>query len=801
MEALARDLRFALRLIRKAPVLSIATILTLAIGIGLNAGVFTVLSGLMLRPRVTVDRDSFVHLDPVYSGTRVPSRAFQGLSTRDYVALRDRTTTLRALSAWSVTSARVGQNASGELTMFVTCNFFQVYGLDHFERGRTFTADECRRTDAAVAVISDEMWQHRFSGAADILNTPLLINGQTFTIVGVTPPEFAGRLRGAGIWMPYTMEPAFAGAHSAFDDPSTVWLSVDGRLAPGASRAAAEAELGVLLHRQDTLMPGRSTALAITNGALIHDPVVRPVAMLVLPLILSSVGLVLLIACGNVTLLLLSRAIARQREIAIRLAIGCSRARLSRMLLTESVFLAALGMPLSIWLAWQAPVAMRRLIPQMPYYPMNPDATVISYLAAVSIGAGLMAGLAPVLETLRQRLTPMLAGHDPLARSGGRSRMRDALIAAQIGMSLVLVAGTALLLRAERAIASRDPSVDAAHVMTVTYAPPRGASPAFMSDLSQRLTALPGVRSIAYASSTDGGSLGAPLAFVSGRSREGGRHVPISVVSQSYFATMNQPLLQGRGFVGTTAASSLRPLVISDSLARLWWPSASATGARVDTDDGRHFEVVGVVHSDVVFSAGSADTIQAYTLPPPQPGNGVLFLRFDGDTKALQSSAFGVLREMSPVSASLPITLAASDAVAASSFFVMVEMVGTLGIAALVLALVGIYGVVSFAVGRRTREIGIRLALGATRGDIVRLILSSGVPPIAMGIGLGFVLVVPAAIALSRVFQYTPVPLHVGDPVPYAAVAIGLAAVALATMIVPARRASAVPPSSALRTE
>ena len=281
--------------------------------------------------------------------------------------------------------------------------------------------------------------------------------------------------------------------------------------------------------------------------------------MLVLPLILSSVGLVLLIACGNVTLLLLSRAIARQREIAIRLAIGCSRARLSRMLLTESVFLAALGMPLSIWLAWQAPVAMRRLIPQMPYYPMNPDATVISYLAAVSIGAGLMAGLAPVLETLRQRLTPMLAGHDPLARSGGRSRMRDALIAAQIGMSLVLVAGTALLLRAERAIASRDPSVDAAHVMTVTYAPPRGASPAFMSDLSQRLTALPGVRSIAYASSTDGGSLGAPLAFVSGRSREGGRHVPISVVSQSYFATMNQPLLQGRGFVGTTAASSLRP--------------------------------------------------------------------------------------------------------------------------------------------------------------------------------------------------------------------------------------------------
>jgi putative ABC transport system permease protein len=802
MDALSRDVRFALRLIRKAPALSIATIVTLALGIGLNAGVFTVLSGLMLRPRVTVDPDTFVHLEPVYSGTRTPVRLFGGLSTRDYLALRARTTTLRSLAAWSVTSAQIGQAESRDLMMLVSCNFFDVYGLDHLERGRAFAADDCERPDTAVAVISDELWQRRFSGVLDILDKPLELNGQTFTIIGVTPPEFSGRLRGPGIWVPYTMAASIVSDPNPLNDPSKVWLSGDGRLAPGASRASAEAELGLLMRQQDTLMPARSTAVAITDGALIHDPIARPVAMLILPVILSSVGLVLLIACGNVTLLLLSRAIARQREIAIRLAIGCTRARLTRMLLTESMLLAALGMPLSLWLAWQAPSAMRRMFPQMSYAPMNPDAAVISYLAAASIGAGIAAGLAPVLETLRQRLTSMLAGHDPLARSGGRSRMRDALIAAQIGMSVVLVAGTVLILRAERAIASRDPATDAAHVMMVTYAPPRGASAAFMPAITARLTALPGVRAIAYAASPSNDGLpGGPLAVVPGRPSESGRHVPISVVSESYFATMKQPLLQGRGFTAANAALSVRPLVISDALAHVWWPSASAIGGRVDTEDGRHFEVVGVVHIDVVFSGGSADTIQAFTLPPAQPERGVLFLRFAGDAKALQSAAHDVLREMSPATGDVPITLEASDTIAASKFFVLVEMVGSLGVAALVLALVGVHGVVSFAVGRRTREIGVRMALGATRGDIVRLILSSGLAPIATGIGFGFVLIVPTAIALSRLFQYTPVPLRAGDPIPYAIVGVCLATVALATMIVPARRASAVPPSSALRAE
>ncbi|HEX4565415.1 MAG TPA: ABC transporter permease [Vicinamibacterales bacterium] len=803
MADLTRDLRYAWRLIRKAPVLSIATIVTLALGIGLNAGVFTVLSGLLLRPRVTVDPGRFVHLQPTYTrGTQLDSLniAFPAFSTNDFLAIRDRATTLRAVAAWGVGSARVSDGATSDLTLLVSCEFFATYGLDHFERGRGFRADECGRPGTPVAVISDELWRTRFDGAADILDKPLVLNGQPFAIVGVTPRDFAGQLRGRGIWLPYTIEPAFTRGPSLLDDPSKAWLVVEGRLKPAMTSAAAASEIAVLMRQQDSLVPGRATAVAFTNGAFIHDPAVRPVAMFVLPLVLVSVGMVLLIACANVTLLLLSRAIARQREIAIRLAIGCGRARLVRMLLTESVLFAALGMPLSIWLAWRAPAAMRAMFPQMPYYPMDPDVSVLSYLAAASLAAGIAAGLAPALETLRQRLTPMLAGQDPLARSGGRSRLRDVLIAAQVGMSLVLVAGTVLFFRVERAIASRDPSIDSAHVMLVPYEPPRGASAALMPAISTRVLRLPGVRSIAYVQGS-GDYARPPMLVVRGRDVESGRRVPISVVSASYFATIKQPMLLGQGFGQANPAASIQPLVISDALARLWWPSGDAVGALVDADDRRAFEVVGVVHADAVFAAGSADTIQAYTLPPREPRDGQLFVRFDGDAKALQTEVHDVLRAVSPATAAEPITLAAADARVASNFFVMVKMVGTLGLSAIVLALVGIYGVVSFAVGRRTREIGIRMSLGASRSDIVRLVLRSGAPPIAMGIGAGLVLVVPAAIALTRVFQYTPVPLRAGDPLPYLLVAASLAVVAAATMLVPARRASAVTPSAALRTE
>jgi hypothetical protein len=246
MDALARDVRFALRLIRKSPVLSIATIVTLALGIGLNAGVFTVLSGLLFRARVTVDPGSFVHLQATYSGEAAPRVQTTQLSTRDYLALRDRATTVRSLAAWSVLGARLGDSGA-ELTLLVSCDFFSVYGLDRFERGRAFLPDECRTPGVPVAVISDELWRRRFGADPGILNIPLTLNGQAFTIVGVVPPDFSGRLRGPGIWIPYATQPLVTRGQSVLDDPGVAWLWADGRLKPGASREAAQAEMNLII--------------------------------------------------------------------------------------------------------------------------------------------------------------------------------------------------------------------------------------------------------------------------------------------------------------------------------------------------------------------------------------------------------------------------------------------------------------------------------------------------------------------------------------------------------------------------
>ncbi|HEY3885189.1 MAG TPA: ABC transporter permease, partial [Vicinamibacterales bacterium] len=264
MDNPARDLRFALRLMRKGPALSIATIVTLALGIGLNAGVFTVVSGLLLRPRVTVDPETFIHVQPEYTGSRVPIHESPALSTADYEALRDRATTVRALAAWTVRGLRLGRGASSsELTLLVSCNFFEVYGLDRLERGRMFRPEECARGGQRVAVISDEMWRRHFDADSDILSTRLFLNGEPYTVVGVTPPKFAGQTRGEGVWIPYTLEPAVTRGASALDNPDVAWLWVDGRLARGATPNAVRSELNLLIKQQDALMPGRRSGVAI----------------------------------------------------------------------------------------------------------------------------------------------------------------------------------------------------------------------------------------------------------------------------------------------------------------------------------------------------------------------------------------------------------------------------------------------------------------------------------------------------------------------------------------------------------
>src|SRR5262245_1651856 len=322
VEDIVCDVRYGLRALGRNPVLSLATVLTFTLGIGINSGVFTILNGVLLRARVEKAPDSFAHVAAQYAGDAGRGVLEWGISTDDFRAYQARVQSLDQLAAWSIGRSSIGpDDPTRTLVMPVTCNFFSLYGLERPTLGRLFRAADCERPGAqAVVVLSEALWRSRFDADPKLVGTDLLLNHQPFTIVGITPARFSGQLRGPGVWVPYTMQAAFFGGQDFFRDGSVRWLTLEGRLRPGYTRAAAQADLAVIARQQDRLLPGRTTTIAVTNGSFVQEPATRAQMLWAGPLILAAVLLVLLLACTNVTMLFLSRAVARQREIAIRLA-------------------------------------------------------------------------------------------------------------------------------------------------------------------------------------------------------------------------------------------------------------------------------------------------------------------------------------------------------------------------------------------------------------------------------------------------------------------------------------------------
>jgi predicted permease len=803
LHALLDDLRFGMRLLRKHLVLSAATILTFTIGVGLNAGVFTVIDGFLFRPRVAYEPASFVelHVDRADAGGRpaVPLATIQ-----DYDTLA-RATSLRDVAAWTPVHAAVGEETGrgDSVALLVSCNFFAAYGPDRPLLGRLLGPEDCSRSDMPpVVVIGEDLWRGVLAADPHVIGSSLMMNRHAFTIVGVMPSRYAGQLR-APIWIPFTAARIFHDGRDLFRERSAPWLlGIVGRLRPGVSRTTAASELAVMARQLDAPATDQRTTVGLTGGAMIDTPLVREAAAWAVPLIMAAPAVVLLIAFANVAVLLLSRSMARQHEIAVRVSLGASRTRLLQMLLVESALLATLAAPSSVAVAYSAPRILRSLIPALPYYPFAVDGSVVAYLGAVTLFAGVAAGIAPALESLKRDVSAALHGHEALPDAIGW-RARDVLVAAQVGMSLVLLVGAGLFLHAEMRLLSASPGYDADHVMLAVprvSVPPHTAESAqsFYRTFVQRVRGIPGVRGVAYArSTTDERAVSTATATLVATGTRMTATATTSVVSSDYFRTLQMPMLGGTTF-GDDAASTTS-VVISESLARALWPDRVPVGetARIGDSD---VSIAGVVRDLPSLLSGAGERTIYLPAAAARAGDAV-YVGFGGGESETARAIRDAMAVLDANAVAQPLTLAAIRRDQAAKFLPIVEMVIGLGLVGLALGVGGIYGVVSFAVGRRTREIGIRIALGATRGDILRMVVRSSAAPVVTGICAGVGLALVAARTLARIFTNTPVHVDARDPIVYCGVIVLLSASALLAMLGPAERAAAADPIDALRQD
>ncbi|MEO8451414.1 MAG: FtsX-like permease family protein [Gemmatimonadota bacterium] len=696
----------------------------------------------------------------------------------------------------------------------MSCDFFSVYELGKPLLGRIFLPEECESPGGApVVVLSERIWRRELAADPRILGTVLVLNRHPFTVVGIAPDNFPGRLKG-DFWFPYTAAATFFMGKDYFRDADTPWLTLEGRVRARSSRRDAESELRVIAGRQDRLQRDRETTLTVTDGSMLSELAVEtPRLLWMAPLVLGALTLVLLLAGINVTVLLLSRAADRRREIAVRLAVGVGRGRLLRLLLVESLILASIAGTIGAVVAYQMPVAFTRLFPEAPFSRLTPDWTVLAYLGGITLLAGVVAGLAPALEAFRVDLAATLKGQDRGLGSGTRRwRLRDLLIGAQVALSLVLLIGAGIFVHGEQRMAASDPGFETHHVLVVGLRPTRHydgpEAGAFFEALERRLRAERRIRSVGFASEPpyavidEDVSQGTEVRLPS-EQNGGGRHVAVTVVSSEYFAALGIPIQRGRGFnpAEDNGREQAHGAVVSESFARLYWPNDNPLGKVVVTEDGASLEVVGVARDTKTERLGVAGAVQLYRTGSPRSFSQLLLVRFDGDVASVANAVRQAVRAGDPDLLADPQTLQFMIGQTASIVWKVASMVLMLGALAVTLAVVGIFGVVSFTVRRRTKELGIRRALGASQSQIVRMVVATGLRPIGAGIAAGLALSAAGSLVLEQTLKAMPLPVEPRDPWAFIAVSALLAATAVAAMLGPALRGARSDPNEALRQE
>ena len=796
---LLNDLRYAVRMMRKAPAFTAAVVLTVALGIAANTAIFSVVNTVLLRPLPYASPDRLLQLAEKNDTLHLPRF---GASVLNYLSWREQVRTFQQLGA--IGFANFNLSGNGEPEQFIggrlSPSVLPILGITPLA-GRGFREGEDAPGAAPVAMISDGLWKRRFGSDPAILGRNITLNGADYTVVGIAPPALVLFTTG-DIWTPLTIDPSQERRLNHV-------IIVIGRLQPGVSIAQAQAEANAVAVRVAQHYPeDRDWGIAlVTFDELFVNDQLRT-GLLVL---LCAVVFVLLIVCANIANLLLARAASRQKEIAVRTAMGASRGRLLRQLLAESLLLSAIGGGAGLVGAVWAVRAMNRALPPnlLPLPDVSIDATVLAFAVAATVATGLLCGVAPAWHAARADLNAMLKQTSRSSTSGAR-RLRNGLAAAELALATLLLIGAGLLVQSLMHLQRAHLGFEPGGLLTFQVAPPPAKypvddrGPLFYQRLVASLRVLPGVRSAAVSS---GIPLGAGNYTRSPVTTTGPSVLPPDtpvvidwrIVSPGFFRTLGIPLLRGRDFTDADGPKAQAALIVSQATARRFWGAGDPLGRVLRrVNDGKALTIVGVV-GDVRSTALNDETPTLYYPGAVRVAQLMdVVVRTAGAPEELLSA---VRQKVHELDAELPLanvrTMDECVAGSAAQPRVNALLLAAFAGVALLIAAIGIYGVLAYSVTQRTREIGLRMALGAPRSRVVRLIVREGMTVAAAGIGAGLL----GAVALSQTIASLVFAAPVRDPLTFGAVALVLTLVALAACSVPARRASRVDPMIALREE
>jgi len=808
---LAAELRIAARGLRRRPLFSLAVVATLALAIGSNTAIFTLVRAVLLRPLPFRDPDRLVSVS-----VRVPGSDTHPFAILDFFDARQ-ARSFDGMVAWGSWNANL-TGVEEPVTLaaqWSSAGYFDLLGV-RAALGRTPLPEEERPGGPKVVVLSDALWRTRFGGDAAILGRALTLNGEPYTVIGVLPRDTPLLAASAELVSPLALE-----TDKRRSNRGAAFARVVGHLAPGVRVDAAAAELDGIFARLRAAYPDTNAGRAGVRLQPLAEVVVGRTGRTLLVL-QAAVGLVLLVACTNLANLFLARAIGRRAELSLRSALGARRRDLVRQLLTESLLLALAGGAAGLALSAAGVRLLVALGPaRLPRAAgIGIDLAVVAFDVALALGAGIVIGLGPALHASARGAAAGLRGAGRGTTAGrGSGRAGSWLVAAEVGLSLVLLVGAGLLLRTLRELQAVHPGFEPSRLLAVQLSLPKGrygtpeAIAQYAQRASERLASLPGVESAAAASLNPLTQWRADVSFlIEGQAETERAKAPIAnyrAVGPGYFRTLRAPVLAGREIDERDSASSVPVVLVSRTLARRHFPDRSPIGRRIridDTEAWRTVEIVGVV-GDVKYTGldaeGSADVYVPYPQTPPDVSVWLanifcLALRTSGDPQALSASVRRELRALDPdvaASSIRPIEEAIAGSLAERRLQALLLQI--FGAAALALALAGIYAVTAFSVTERTAEIGVRLSLGARRGSILALVARRGLAPVAAGLAGGLA----AALALSRLISGLLFGVAPRDPAVLAAASLALALAACAAIVLPAVRATRIDPVRALRAD